>query len=129
MAHPNEELYRKGFEAFQNRDMETLKSHFTDDIVWHVSGRSPLAGDYKGWEEVSGFFMRQAEATGGTLELELHDLFANDDHIVALLRTKAERNGKRLDDPGVHVVHVRNGKLAESWYHNLDQYALDEFLA
>lgn len=129
MAHPNEELYRRGFEAFQKGDMETLKDHFSDDIVWHVAGRSPFAGDYKGWGEVMGLFGRQVEATGGTLKLELHDLFANDEHAVALVRTTAQRNGKALDDPGVHVVHIRDGKLAESWFHAMDQYAVDEFFA
>jgi uncharacterized protein len=52
MAHPNEELYRTGFEAFQKGDMDTLKNHLADDIVWHVAGRDPFAGDYKGMGEV-----------------------------------------------------------------------------
>jgi ketosteroid isomerase-like protein len=129
MAHPNEDLYRQGFEAFQKGDTETLKNHFTDDIVWHVAGRGPFAGDHKGWEEVIGLFGRQMEATGGTLKLELHDLFADDEHAVALVRTTAERNGKRLDDSGVHVVHIRDGRLAESWFHVMDQYRVDEFFA
>jgi uncharacterized protein len=129
MAHPNEELYREGFEAFQKGDTETVKGQFADDIVWHVGGRSPFAGDYKGSEEVIGLFGRQMEATGGTFKLELHDLLANDEHVVALVRTTAERNGKTLNQPGVHVVHIRDGKLAESWFHPSDQYAADEFFA
>lgn len=129
MTHPNEELYRKGFEAFQKGDTETLKDHFADDIIWHVGGQGPFAGDYKGSGEVISLFGRQVEATGGTFKLELHDLLANDEHVVALVRTTAERNGKRLNDPGVHVVHVRDGKLAESWFHASDQYAVDEFFS
>jgi ketosteroid isomerase-like protein len=129
MSHPNEDLYRKGFEAFQKGNTEALKDHFADDIVWHVAGRSPFAGDYKGRGEVMALFGRQMEATGGTLKLELHDLFANDEHAVALVRTTAERNGKTLDDAGVHVVHIRDGKLAESWFHAMDQYTVDEFFA
>lgn len=129
MAHPNEDLYRRGFEAFQKGDVETLKDHFADDIVWHVAGRGPFAGDYKGWGEVIGLFGKQVEATGGTLKLELHDLFANDEHAVALVRTTAQRNGKSLDDRGVHVVHLRDGKIAESWFHFMDQYEVDEFFA
>lgn len=129
MPHPNEELYRKGFEAFQKGDTETLKDHFAEDIVWHVAGRGPFAGDYKGIAEVIGLFGRQMESTGGTLKLELHDLLADDEHVVALVRTTADRNGKRINDPGVHVVHVRDGKLSESWFHPSDQYAVDEFFA
>jgi uncharacterized protein len=129
MAHPNEELYRRGLEAFQRGDVDSLKDHFTDDVVWHVAGRSPVAGDYKGMGEVLGLFGKQAEATGGTLKLELHDVFANDEHAVGLLRITAERGGKNLDDRGVHVCHLRDGKIAESWYHVMDQYTVDEFWA
>jgi ketosteroid isomerase-like protein len=129
MAHSNEDLYRRGLEAFQKGDLDTLRGHLAEDVVWHVTGRSQFAGDHKGLGEVLGLFGRQVEATGGTFRLELHDLFANDEHAVALVRTTAERNGKRLDDPGVHVVHIRNGKLAESWFHAMDQYAVDEFFA
>jgi ketosteroid isomerase-like protein len=129
MAHSNEDLYRRGLEAFQKGDLDTLRGHLAEDVVWHVTGRSQFAGDHKGVAEVLQLFGRQAEATGGTLNLELHDVCANDEHAVGLLRLTAERNGRRLDDRGAHVVHIRDGKIVESWYHPMDQYAVDEFFA
>ena len=45
MAHPNEDLVREGFAAFGRGDMDTLRKQlWTDDIRWHVPGRSPFAG-------------------------------------------------------------------------------------
>jgi ketosteroid isomerase-like protein len=129
MAHPNEDLYRKGFEAFQTGDIETVKNQFTDDIVWHVAGRGPFAGDYKGSEEVIGVFGRQAEATGGPVQLALPEVLANEAHAVAHVRATAQRTGTSHADRGVHVVHLRDGKIAESWFHVMDQYAADEFFA
>src|SRR3954465_12706209 len=56
--HPNLELMKKGYDAFSKGDLESLKDLFAEDIIWHVPGNNPIAGDYKGQDEVFGFFMR-----------------------------------------------------------------------
>jgi ketosteroid isomerase-like protein len=48
-------------------------------------------------------------------------------HGVALLHVTAERDGRHLDVTVVHVIHVRDGKVAEVWVHPRDSNALDEF--
>jgi ketosteroid isomerase-like protein len=127
MAHPNEDLVRRGFAAFGTGDMATLGELFADDIVWHSGGRNPIAGDYKGKDEVFGFFARLAERAGGTFRVDIHDVLANDEHVVALTTGNAEREGKRLSDNGVQIFHVKDGKVTETWFHPGDQYANDEF--
>ncbi len=129
MAHPNEDRFREGYEAFQKGDLETVTGFFTDDVVWHVPGNSPLSGDYRGKDEVLGFFARSMELTGGTLRIEVHDVLANDEHGVALTRVTAEREGRSLDSLNAHVVHITDGMVSESWFHSQDQYADDEFWA
>ena len=127
MAHQNEETFRKGYEAFQKGDMETLGTLFTDDTKWHSPGNNPLAGDYSGKEEVFGLFARLAQETDGSFQIELHDLLANAEHGVALFTSTANRGDKHLESNGVHVSHFRDGKIAESWLHSADQNAVDEF--
>ncbi len=127
MAHPNEELTRRGYAAFSSGDMDTLNELFADDLVWHVGGRSPLAGDYRGKDAVFGFFARTVEMSGGTFRLEVHDILANDEHVVALAAARGEREGKTLQDNSVQVLHVKDGKVTESWFHPGDAYATDEF--
>ena len=127
MAHPNEDLMKKGYEAFGSGDLDAVRELFADDIVWHVPGRSPLSGDYKGKEEVLGFLAKTMEMTGGTFKLDVHDVMANAEHGVVLTTATAEREGKRLTNRAVQVVHIRDGKLTESWFHPEDQYAADEF--
>jgi len=39
MAHRNEELVRRGYEAFNNADVETLRQVFGDTTVFHEPGR------------------------------------------------------------------------------------------
>lgn len=127
MAHPNEDLVRRGFAAFGTGDLATLGELFADDIVWHVGGRSPISGDYKGKDEVFGFFAQLAERAGGTFRVDIHDVLANDEHVVALTKGTAQRQGKTLTDSGAQVFHVQGGKVTEQWFHPGDPYASDEF--
>jgi ketosteroid isomerase-like protein len=127
MAHPNEDLLRRGYEAFGRGDMATIAGLFADDIVWHAPGNSPLSGDYKGRDSVLALFGKSAELSGGTLNVEVHDILANDEHGVALTRSTAQRGGKTLDDNGVQVFHIRDGKTVETWFHPGDQAANDKF--
>jgi hypothetical protein len=129
MAHPNEELARKGYKAFSAGDMDTVRTLFAEDIIWHVPGRNPLSGDYKGQGEVFVLFAKTMEMTKGTFKLEVHDILANDQHIVTLVVASGQRDGKRMEDRQAHVSHVENGKITEFWLHPGDQYAVDEFWA
>ncbi len=129
MTHPNEELVRKGYQALASGDTDALQEQIADDVVWHVGGRSQLAGDYRGKEEVFNLFGKLIELTGGTFKLEVHDILANDEHTVALVKATAQRDGKALDDNGVQVLHVQDGKVKESWLHPGDEYASDEFFS
>jgi ketosteroid isomerase-like protein len=127
MAHPNEDLVRRGYEAFATGDMVTLNELFADDIVWHAPGRNELAGTFRGKDEVFANLQKNMELTGGTFKLDIHDLLANDEHAVVLLGVSAEREGKTLKDNTVQVWHIKDGKVTESWLHPADAYASDEF--
>jgi hypothetical protein len=127
VPHPNEELVRRGYAAFLSGDMATLNELFADDIVWHARGRSQLAGDFRGKEAVLRTFQKTFELTGGTFKLEIHDVLANDTHVVVLVHATAEREGKKLDDNSVQVFHVADGKVTEQWLQPGDAYASDEF--
>ena len=127
MAHPNEELVRRGYEAFNNADVETLRQLFADTTVFHEPGRSPISGDYQGLDQVLGFFGTLAERSGGTFRATLHDVLANDEHVVGLHSSDAERDGRTVRSPTVLVFHVRDGRIAETWSQHHDQHEFDEF--
>jgi uncharacterized protein len=125
--HPNLDLMRRGYAAYQAGDMDTINSLFADEVVWHVAGRSQLAGDYTGKEQVFGFFGKLQELSQGTSAVEVHDLLANDDHGVAIVTESATRNGRSHQGRATHVLHLRDGKVTEFWDAQVDQYAADEF--
>ncbi len=119
MAHPNEDLLRRGYEAFSRGDMDTLgKEVFADDIKFHIKGKNLLAGDYAGHGQVFEYLGRVMELSGGSFGLEVHDVVANDEHALGLTVHTGERQGKIANYWSVHVWHVRNGRLI-----NLLEYA------
>jgi len=86
-----------------------------------------ISGDYKGRDQVFGFFGKLMELSGGTAKIEVHDILANDDHAVAIVTGTATRGEVSLTGNDVHIFHVRNGQVVEFWDSPLDQYAGDEF--
>ena len=128
MAHPNEDLVRESFAAGERGGMDVLrKQYWTEDVRFHIPGRSLLAGDFEGQEQMAAALARTGELTDGTVSAELHDTLANDKHAVVMLTIHAERAGKKLNENVVLVYHFRDGKIAEVWNHPADQYAIDEF--
>ena len=76
VGHPNEDLIRRGYDAFSRGDTDTLRELYHPDIVWHAPGRSQLAGDHQGVDAVFGFFGQTMEMTGGNFGVEVHDVVA-----------------------------------------------------
>ncbi len=127
MGHQNVELLRTGYAAFEKGDMDTIRGLFADDVVAHIPGRSPLAGDYKGAEEVLGFLGKLFELSGGTYKSDTHAFLADDEHGTVLSTQTADREGKRLNSKSIEVYHFGNGKITEFWSLTDSQYEDDEF--
>ena len=127
MAHQNVDLLNRGYDAFEKGDLDTLRQLFTEDIAFHVPGRSQVAGDYRGQDEVFGFFGRLVELTGGSFKIERHHVLADDSHGSVLSTTTAQRDGKNLSVKGVDVFHFQGDRVSEIWTFVDDQYADDEF--
>ena len=126
--HPNVARIRDGYAAFAKGDFAALNDLLAEDVLWHVNGRSQFAGEYRGREAVFGFFGKLMEVTEGSLRIDLHALFADDDHGVALAVTTASRGGRSVEVREAHVFHMRDGKVVESWNASADQYAFDELI-
>jgi hypothetical protein len=130
MTQPNEDLVRAASAAFGRGDHSALQNQFfAENIIWHVAGTGPLAGDYEGAAQVMGLLGKISELAGGTVRPELHDVLVSNDHTVALTTIRAERAGKQLQLNLVHVIHGANGKATEVWTQSSDPAAAAEFWA
>lgn len=129
MAHPDEAVVRRFARAMVDRDVGAIADSFTDDVVFHIAGRNALSGDHRGKQNVlTRLFQAWEEAFGG-LEIRVHDVLANDDHVVVLSDRRATRDDRSIEMRAASVYHVRGGRIAEAWLFEWDPYAVDEFLA
>src|SRR5436309_13786247 len=87
MAHQNVDLLNKGYDAFEKGDLDTLRQLFTDDIAFHGPGRSQLAGDYRGQNDVYALCGKLGELTTSTTKNEPHAVLA--DHEQRAVRSTA----------------------------------------
>ena len=128
MAHPNEEIVRKGYKAFGEGDMDTLRSLFAPDAIHVATGNGPLAGEYKGVDEILGYYGKLFELSGGTFAAELQSTRAEgDDTVVATHRDKAQRGDKTLDqDENLHFT-LADGKFTRLEEEHSDPAAYDDF--
>ncbi|HET7356473.1 MAG TPA: nuclear transport factor 2 family protein [Nocardioidaceae bacterium] len=89
-------LVRKGYQAFNDQDIETLRSLFAADVTQHVPGHGPLAGTYKGVDNVLGYYGKLGEMTDGTFRADLVDVHGDGHgHVVAVHQLSSERNGTK----------------------------------
>lgn len=126
MAHPNADLVRKGFDAFESGDMATLDAIMADDAVWHASGSGVIAGDFVGKPAIFESFARIPQEAE-SFSQEIHAILADDDHTVALVNATATRRGSTATMAQVFVFHIEGGKAKEVWVTPMDQTAADAF--
>lgn len=129
MAHPNEDLLRRGYAAFAAADMDTVFAMVADDIVWHAGGSNQLSGTYRGLQEFMGFLGKLVELTGGTFRQDIHDILANDTHGVVLATVYVERDGVQKSVREAQIWHIADGKAKEFWAFPEESGQLDDMLS
>jgi len=126
--HPNAVRAREGYEAFSRGDLEAIKRLLHPNVVAHVSGRSPVSGDYKGVDGFIGWLTKLFELSDGTARVEVHDILADDTHVVVLSTGHAQRKGRSIAAQQIQVSHTNSqGQITESWFTGTDPYGVDEF--
>jgi len=118
---------RAGYQAFASGDLAAVGELLSPDIRWHMPGNSPLAGTYDGLPDVVQYLTTLMQMTGGTYGVDVQDVLASDDHVVALVREHGQREGATLDAPEAHVWRMRDGRAAEFWAYRADSDAVDAF--
>jgi uncharacterized protein len=127
-ADENVAIMRRAYEAFNRGDSNTLTEIFDESVVWHLPGRSSLANDYQGRDATLAYFGQLAQETGGTFRAELERLLGDDDdRVVGIQRSTADRGGKHLDVGNSIVFHLKDGRIIDGREHFHDLYAWDEF--
>jgi ketosteroid isomerase-like protein len=128
-AAENAEVVRRGYEAFNAGDLETLRDLFAEDAVWHAAGNGPLSGTKQGRDAVMAYFGELGARTQGSFQATVQDVVGGENHTVGIQQTRAESNGKTLDMATVIVFVLRDGVVVEGREFFEDPAKSDEFWA
>lgn len=120
-------LLRKAYQDFDSGDLDLLRVVMWDGVVWHEPGRSSLAGDYKGPEEVLGLLAELKERSAGTFKVEILDVVSEAERAVVFQRETATRNGKFLDVISAVHFEIHNMRITEVTVYHADMYEFDQF--
>jgi ketosteroid isomerase-like protein len=128
--HPNARLLRAFHDAqnefYAGGDQAASRALLTDDVTWHVPGRSAVAGEYRGREEVLRHFAARRELARATFRITVRDVIADDERAVIFAGATVQRGGRSHDWETVSVFRIADGRIAECWVLPHDQYRFDE---
>ena len=100
-------------EAFNRHDVDTVMSLMTDDVLFDSTGPAPDGEQFKGQDEVRGFWERFFSSSPGAYFDGLDIFAAGDRATVRWLFTFDKANPDKGHVHGVDVFKVRDGKVAE----------------
>lgn len=123
--HPNAARYRQVSAAINDGDMAAMADSIADDVVWWEIGASePVRGKQA--------LMERMQSLGGdyAIETDLHDVVANDDHLIALVTATANKGDESITYRTAEILHVNaDGQVTERWAFSDDTQAIINFFA
>jgi ketosteroid isomerase-like protein len=126
----NAEIVARGYQAFNEADIQTLTELFDERSSWTTPGRSPAAGSRKGRDQVFAQFGRYGGETSGTFKAELKYVAEGaGGRVIGFHHNSGERNGKRLDTDCCIVFELRDGRIVSGTEHFFDLHNWDAFWA
>ena len=97
-----------------------------EDVVWHVPGASPIAGDHRGREAVIAYFVRRRALADDTFVLYPKGVLEDGDAVVQLVDGEAVVDGERRTWSTAGVYRTAGGLIAEVWLVPLSLDAFDQ---
>jgi ketosteroid isomerase-like protein len=112
--------------AVSEGHVERARGLLTPDAVLHIPEDNPLAGDHVGVDAILSAV--GPSGTGARAEFEIIDILEGHAHAAVYCRvTELAPDGPPLDNLTVHLLRVDGRRVAEIWFHNRDQAAVDDF--
>ena len=71
-------------EMYAGGPTEAVEEMLAPDVIWHVPGRSPIAGDHRGRRAVLDYFAQRRARAGGAIEITQHAQVVHADTLVQL---------------------------------------------
>lgn len=120
--HPHAARYREMSAAMNAGDMSGLDSAIADDVVWwEIGAADPVRGK-------QALMARMQDLSDFNITAQLHDVVANDDHLIAMVSVEATKGDSKLHYRTAEIHHVNaDGQVTERWAFSDDTQAIIDF--
>lgn len=124
VEHPNATRMRRASTAFETSDVAALRELWAPDITWTEGGANPLAGTYRGFDDVL------AALTGGlgTLDafaMSLDEVYADDTMGVSLYTMAFTKGGRTAISRAAIAAQIQADKATSVNVVNTNQPGID----
>jgi uncharacterized protein len=109
----NVDVLKRGYDAFNGGDQQTLADVFAEDVRWEGSNdkRVPGAGTFDGRDDALGALGEVVQAFE-SISSSPDEFIEQDETVVVLGHTEARTNaGNDIKVPFVHVWRMQDGKI------------------
>ncbi len=120
-----EEFLARQREMYAGGDLAAVDELLAPDVVWHVPGTSPIAGDYHGHQAVTRYFRLRRELAGGAIRVTKGGEAHHEEALVQLADGRAPLGAQEVMWRTAGVYRVADGRIAEAWLVPLDQEHFD----
>ena len=114
-------------EALLRGDFEAAFETMADTIVWHMGGESSLSGIIKGKQALGERLGEFVKRSNGTFRVMTEWAASNDYFVAASVVSLAEKGNEKLNDPGIDLFKIEDGKIQEVWTFAQYQTVEDKF--
>ena len=123
-----DDLHAAQNDFYSGGDENALRGLLVADITWTVPGASPIAGAYRGLEQVFAYFRRRRDLASGTFQMRWRDVLVGESsRVAALTDGTAIVNGTERCWSTVGLYDIAgNALIASCWLLPLDQRTFDE---
>ena len=115
-------------QAAQTGDQATLGRILSPDVVWHQPGNNQFSGVHRGMAAVGQLLGQMMAVSKGTFAITRADHFmANGDCVAVSIQFAGERDGLVLQQPGVDLLRIADGRIVEVRLFSSDPAQEDAF--
>jgi ketosteroid isomerase-like protein len=111
--------------AAKRGDWNTAFDYFAENIIVHIPGRSPFAGDRRGKHAARGYIQTIRDYHNGNIELDLIDMLTSDERVALLVRERFHGHGPPVEIRRTNVYRVQDDQIVEISIFEADQYTID----
>lgn len=114
--------------AAQTGDQALLARTVSPTVVWHQPGANRFSGTHQGLAAVGAMIGKMMEVSQGTFAItEARHYMQNGDWVAVTITFRGERAGASLDQTGVDLLRIADGKIAEVFLFSSDPAQEDRF--